>query len=163
MDHRQQADRWIDTKALPSVRRHQLLAIEFPRLADPAGHSPQEDQMAETVTQEWQQACDRMLRQWRDDVEQSQAALVDLGKSVADLSPDRQHVVRLLVTEDEALAHAIISLGMRIEKWRRFDDHAASRARGCMSLHLDADRDLADAVCDLVDTIRLSRQIGGAA
>jgi hypothetical protein len=164
MDHRQQGHRWSDQRNLPSARRHRLLAIEFPRLADPAGHSPQEDVMSATVTQEWLQACDRMLSQWRDDVARSERDLIELGQQVATMSPDRQHVTQLLVAEDVALLHVIYNLKCRLEKWDRYEaDHGASREQGRLSTHLAADRELADALCDVIDVIRLGRQIGGAA
>lgn len=164
MDHRQQGHRWSDQRHLPSARRHKLLAIEFPKLADPAGDSPQEDLMPETVTQEWQQACGRMLSQWRDDVERSERDLIEMGQQVATMSPDRQHVTQLLVAEDEALLHVIYNLKCRLEKWHRHGaDHGASREHGRLLDHLAADRALADALCDVIDVIRLGRQIGGAA
>lgn len=163
MDHRQQGHRWSDQRHLPSARRHTLLAIEFPRLARPACRSPHEDRMADSVTQEWQQACDRMLSQWRDDVDRSERDLIELGQQVATMSPDRQHVTQLLVAEDEALLHVLTSLNMKLAKWAELDDHGASREQGRLSTHLAADRELADALCDVIDVIRLGRQIGGAA
>lgn len=119
--------------------------------------------MADSVTQEWQQACDRMLSQWRDDVDRSERDLIELGQQVATMSPDRQHVTQLLVAEDEALLHVLTSLNMKLAKWAELDDHGASREQGRLSTHLAADRELADALCDVIDVIRLGRQIGGAA
>jgi len=97
------------------------------------------------LQQKWADAFNRML----DEVIASEQAKQTQGLP----SITQQDVLQLLEREDEPMISVLSVLHRRLQAWEPFDDHETSESTGVLSSHSKAERMLAAAVCDLVNSL----------
>ncbi|MBM4011841.1 MAG: hypothetical protein FJ286_10740 [Planctomycetes bacterium] len=102
----------------------------------------------------------QIVEKWRRDVETATEDLREHASRVAEMPRHRRRLTELLLVEDESTLHLLLNLMRRIRQWEPFDDHDTSRVQGKLCEHLHADRNLADAVCDVLDLIRIREDRG---
>lgn len=124
---------------------------------DPAWQEWAEKAAAEAA---WQAKCREWAGMyWREHYARQEAS-GSAAAAVADAKPtqglpsvSQEAVLQLLQREDEPMISVLCVLQRRLQQWEPFDDHETSKSTGVLGSHSKAERMLAAAVCDLVNSL----------
>ena len=101
----------------------------------------------------WSQAALKTLKVWQTEVSSAAEHMSDHASIVNQMDSHRQWLCCRLLLGDADLTQLLLDLSGALHQWIDFDDHGMSREQGKLREHLEADRLLTSAVCNLVDDL----------
>ena len=99
----------------------------------------------------WATEASRIVNEWRGQVDAAARVLSEHGQAINHMPKHRAWLASLLLRGDHDLVGLLLGLSGTLRSWVEFDSLSVSRRHGKLEEHLEVERQLTDAVCDLVD------------